>query len=318
MLIGKFLSYRWEQEALLDGATIELLLQRHQGSLSRLSFRRSSVHWGVMTQEGKFAIEDFSCSQMASSITDWLFDLAIWNSNRLRRLHIGAELDLVTKYKAKGLLEHRSEADVALSDNFLRLLHDDSQEVIPTMVVDDFHLTGFRLPQLLSVQEKQLFDLNSLKTLRLESCTGLVQAFHHWSRTDISNTNGRRIYCENLRTFILRTEERTKDIMQSLGAFLVSLNPLKTLHVLFEGPLHSDLEESVVKHHGPSLRSLIWDHRIHARSTIKCENRLSTRALKLISTFCVNLQALGISIDWSLLPTADYSHKNSEVPFTRR
>ena len=110
--------------------------------------------------------------------------------------------------------------------------------------------------------------------------------------------------------------------MEGLKAFLINLAPLQILHILLEGFSEIEILEEVLKVHSCSLRSLIWDERNAARLTVQRDRSVFNiedfLELKLISQYCTQLKAIGLSIKWKLLkddskwPIVRYCHTSSD------
>ena len=159
----------------------------------------------------------------------------------------------------------------------------------------DFHL-------LIKHTGKPTINFNNLERLTIESCTGLEEAFPMLTGFHVTPHNiVAPVGALHLRTFVLRHEDANDTFMLQLEAFLVSLKPLNTLHLLLEGLTKHRIILKVLKVHGNSLYSLVWDHRSGPRREMSTSTSYVYKDswnLQVIAKYCSKLEGLGIALKW--------------------
>lgn len=153
-------------------------------------------------------------------------------------------------------------------------------------------------------------DFRNLTSLKLESCLGLSQVFPLLLGPDASPPEPTKLL--RLKAFYLRHEQTTVEFQQSLGDFLCSFSGLQCLHVLLEG-CHGPmgLLLPVVMAHGSTLRKLVWDERSDQRTLTSRSTSMyyRTSMIEVVSIWCPNLCALGITMDWRDFESARGHHE---------
>lgn len=135
----------------------------------------------------------------------------------------------------------------------------------------------------------QAIDWSRLTTLSLQSCVGLGATFK--LLLDAKNN------VRSLRSLSLGHENGGVEFQCELETFLTGLPPLRDLHVLvFGSPSHQELEP-LLKVHGPTLRTFVWDE-VAPDGHIVFPPNLGH--LDTVSQYCPKLLALGLSWDWSV------------------
>ena len=173
---------------------------------------------------------------------------------------------------------------------------------IPVLNLEKLKIKGLDLRILPNFAFQPLTDLAGLKSLTFESCCGLSDALRQmaWKFGDTIINN-----LPNLSSLTVRHEQEQSEGPQSawsLRHFLCNLTPLKTLRVLLSGREYyfGNLRD-ILKVHGATLQTLVWDERQCQRLTLD-NNPLVIRSdagrLPVIVEFCPNLIELGIPIRW--------------------
>lgn len=155
---------------------------------------------------------------------------------------------------------------------------------------------------------------SNLSTLALESCfdlratlTRLVASGH----SVLNFTDGPR-----LKTFYLRQEMADNALMTILRTFLVSFQGLEHLHVLLEGSSDPPEWGPVFDEHGPTLKTLVWDHRKKSRSLPRTDVDMQGKNFIFLANICCKcpqLIGLGLTLDWALF-TSNSDHRDVVRP----
>ncbi|KAI9878821.1 MAG: hypothetical protein M1830_010390 [Pleopsidium flavum] len=155
----------------------------------------------------------------------------------------------------------------------------------------------------------QLFQLNNLKKLGLESCWGstaflsvLIQFF---SSITAKSAQGRSQTSPLLKSFTFRHEQPTPEMIDNLEKFFSSSSGLEEVSVLLDNTNKMLHPRCFCTHHGPSLKALIWEGREAPRTAMNVDTSIITGGspsnityLDEICKNCPNLIELGIPIWW--------------------
>ena len=104
-----------------------------------------------------------------------------------------------------------------------------ASDELPSLVLslDSLCVCGFDFNVLINSPDGLIFNFSNLRTLKLKSCSGLMEALPGLASTE----------APGLHSFVLRHENATDAFMQVLENFLASLKPLTDLHVLLVGEI---------------------------------------------------------------------------------
>ena len=218
---------------------------------------------------------------------------------------------MAREYAESGLLDPSTRVRQSETDQFIVAL---DMKVVTrrglsapvVMHLKSLSLCGLDLDSILTNSSYFSIDFNALQSLTLESCAGLEHALPKLMGPDV--VHHETLGALRLETFILRHECPYTFFAQALETFLLSLRPLKTLHILLENPSQACLPFESLKHHGKTLQSLIWDERRSPRSDVSADtSRIPDKFfhLKYIARYCTKLRALGITLDWEILASSD-------------
>lgn len=106
----------------------------------------------------------------------------------------------------------------------------------------------------------------------------------------------------NLESLTIRQEQVNGSFAMTLAAFLYSLpKPLRSLHVLLGGVNHPQDLEPILKKHGATLSSLIWDENQGLRTASinsgwTASLGLDQSHLEIVAKHCPKLRSLGINL----------------------
>ena len=316
--------FRWEHACPLSALTLSILLKHQGASIHALNFREYTRNWGKadlanlkigglttlgMTELGLF-------DSMATET-----ELLARNHHNLRHLRLGSEVDLVTEYAKNGYLDSYGIARFTLTETFSETMQKKvaalKERSAPVMQLESLSLIGHDLPAFVSGMVEPTVDFNSLSMLTLESCVGLEVAFPWLMGTGGGSRKAKSAL--RLHTLAIRHENVSNEFLQSLEDLLRSLRPLAQLHVLLEGEYDGTIELcKVLRVHGKSLRSLIWDERSGPRRDVSVDNTIAPmnhKNLEIVSKHCPGLKALGISLDWMDIAGFKEYHKKVNVVF---
>lgn len=183
--------------------------------------------------------------------------------------------------------------------------HEDTKQLI-LLSLEVCELIGMSLTRL--IQPKFfLFRVNSLKSLTLESCWGIEHAFKILATG--KNERGLPLLSDlRLESFQFRYEETDLRFRAELISFLCSIPGLKHLAVLLETDYEPRSFRRVLRKHGHSLQSLVWDERMERPVNFLPEN-IRPRSLPIdpfctritdIVKYCTQLRELGVPTDWRI------------------
>lgn len=307
--------FRWEHACSLSALTLSILLKHQGASIHAVDFREHTRNWGK-ADLANLKIRGLTTLGMTElgSVDSMATELLARNHHNLRHLRLGSEVDLVTEYAKNGHLDFDEFARLTLTDTFAATMRKKvaalKEGSAPVMQLESLSLIGYDLSAFVSGMVKPTVDFNSLSMLTLESCAGLEVALP-WLRKAKSALR--------LHTLAIRHENVSNEFLQGLEDLLRSLRPLAQLHVLLEGECDDTIELcKVLRVHGKSLRSLIWDERSGPRRHVSMDDTIipmNHKNLGIVSKHCPGLKALGISLDWTDIAGFNEYHKKVNVVF---
>ena len=241
------------------------------------------------------------------NVARWPFYLLTRNYKNLRHLQLGDERARAKSYANWGYFDRDVHGPVVNTNTFYGMMQESfallQEAATKVLRLESLSLCGFNLYTLIKADVEPVIDFNNLDILRLESCNCLDDAFSELMEARLARWD--TLGAPRLRKLVLRHEKVNDAFMSKLQTFLLSLNPLTTLHVLLEGTFGiQDYLHEIVKAHGKSLCSLIWDHRSSARTQISPTTSLVApefEELRLVAEHCTALKSLGITLDWDVL-----------------
>lgn len=159
-------------------------------------------------------------------------------------------------------------------------------------------LCGFNLETTISAAGWLPINFNYLVTLVLESCSGLGEAFALLA----ADYAGKRasLGVSKLAFLRIRHEHATKQFQDQLSHFLESFNGLIYLAVSLEGVKGLQELSPILKAHGKTLSTFVWEERVRRRLTSRESTSLTRRSktLTVIADHCPKLNALGLCLHW--------------------
>lgn len=246
-------------------------------------------------------------SELVEEVHSWLLKLLGQNYRNLRHLHLGIEMDLVTDYARQrwiddGVVPCRCRTET-IADVMREYLVGPRRANNSRLGLGFLSLTSLELEILAKRSLESVTSFNSLLTLELLACAGLTTALLMLTENTLGDLK--------LKAFVISHDGVNGSFKDALKAFLMALKPLNLLHVLLEGdPENAGILGKVMKHHGGTLRSLVWEERIQPRSRVNQRDHHSRKHLQIISKNCPNLTELGLCLNWEDLSSSnDHWHE---------
>ena len=237
---------------------------------------------------------------------EWPSKLIVQNCDTIRHLHLGVTSTVVQNYAI-----HSRPGEYELPASFGEMAKEElaafEQDMMRLLSPETLGLYGLNFVNVVEGALGLQIDFGSMTSLRLESCSGLNEAFRILMGHDASQNA--TLSALQLNSFLVRQEGVDQAFAQHLTAFLTSFTGLNHLGLLLEGHTHSMRKAPILEKHGKTLRTLIWDERRRPRKDTSEVTSLSTRDnnnLNLIAYKCPNLKALGLSVGWESLRYATF------------
>ena len=311
------LLHRWIHECPLASSTLAILLNNHGGSLRTLHFRQYTSKWkkSNLATLNLDLLTTLHLGALDVEHGTWPLQLLTSNSHHLHHVQLSNELEMVREYADHGVLDPAGFCRRVGTGSLIAKLKDKSANLKDrnglVLRLKSFSLCGFDLHSLIRDNSGLVVDFKNLDRLTLESCGGLEDAFPMLLEPDVAQRGTLSTICLN--TFILREENITGNFMVQLEKFLLSLKPLRTLHVLLEGESDIQILPSILVLHGKTLRSLVWDMRTDPRNKMYVETSNSMSAyhnIRVVAKYCTRLEALGIQLAWKELTGTSESQRS--------
>lgn len=230
------------------------------------------------------------------------------NRDTLQHLRLGQEKHLLAGYAIHrtAFLHHLPQP----SEQFFTSAY--ALENMPRL--RNLSLQGLNLLALRPSSIPQALVFCRLDRLCLESCPGSTELLEsiatafYWSSTSADAPKPRQLPL--LKHFILRSEEPTSALKDSLIRFLSSFNGLETLSLLFENATILERPSTFLCDHGPTMLSLVLESRIQPREHLSLDTSrpfgvggysqdLWEESINDIARLCPNLVELGMGFPWN-------------------
>ena len=180
-------------------------------------------------------------------------------------------------------------------------------ESLIDLSLETLDLCGLDIGRIVRGESGLRIDFSNIKELKLESCSGLSQAFSLLTGQGDSS----RLALSALEDLSVRVEDPDLTFSNSFQSFLKSIRGLIHLKVLIDKVSSVQDLEPILKVHGKTLKTLMWDERSGPRIDLSDTSLVPTRIgrprnLQLISQNCTSLSTLGIPLDWAALNGPDF------------
>lgn len=276
----------------MDSRTLSRLLESQSTRLQVLKINRYNhmVEEPSVVPKGLQSLTLKSIDEVESLY--WVSWVILDNQDTLRRLCLGAEPNAVRWYY---------DSDGYSRQDYASLEHDVSFLNDPDAA--NSYLLDLETCRLISVDASQVirsgfsfYNPACLTALSLESCWGVENAFNI-----LAAETGLR-----LQSFYLRHEFCDVRFQAQIIDFLCSIPGLTNLSILLETYYPPVGFHRVLKRHGKTLQSLVWDVRAVKRDEFNSHHTITgllCRQVVEVARQCTQLVELGISLDWDLFET---------------
>ena len=294
----------------MESATVYLLFERHSASIKHLSMARVQEMETIWDRSK--VIETLELTSLNRSASCHLpAELIVSNANTLKQLHLGNNVNLAKAYVAHHSIQSAQTVNASDFATYLKsgvVALRRSLTVLPCL--QQLTLTGFDVDQVALGSLGVRLCLHSLKSLILESCSGVEQAFISMLEcTHCNSGNSGNLQLEALK---IRHENATPLFQEYLWDFLKGFSGLKRLELMLEGPSHMPPAhiQSIFRVHGRTLSTLLWDQRTGPRTSVNSDTSLSHHSLLgLVARKCPKIQELGLNINWSRMLSSQGHHQ---------
>lgn len=308
------LEFRWDHACSLNTITLSILLKHQGASIHALNFSTTESKKRDLANLKLGSLTTLGMAEL-DYIDPWATELLTKNHQNLRHLRLGNELDCVFEYAEGAGVDRDESRRFCLTQKFSKALQKKVAALKRTSAsvirLESLSLVGLDIYDFANGLIEPEFDFSSLSRLTLESCSGLDASFPLLMGARDSRRKTKSAL--GLNTLAIRYENTSNGFLQGLEDFLLSLKPLAHLHVLLEGDYDGAIRlQKVLRVHGKSLRSLVWDERRAPKiQTLDKANIFSPdhENLEVVSRHCSGLEALGISLDWEDIIGSERNHK---------
>lgn len=233
----------------------------------------------------------------------WVAKMIAKNAQTLHHLSLGFTTGMAQLF-ARGRSPPYNVLSRAFAAGVKGTLSDSDMEPLIHLSLESLSLVGLDLGCVIRGEMALDIDFRNVTELRLESCSGLSQAFSLF----IGQGDSSKLALGALQDLFVRLEDPDPNFSTSLETFLTSVRGLTHLQVLIEKVPAVQNLEPILRIHGKTLRTLVWDERSGPRKKLGvCTSRFSANLghLKVISRNCPSLILLGIPLDWNLIGSSD-------------
>lgn len=286
-------------------STLHLLIERHKASLGSLFCNRYSQSCDV---SGSVISGMYSLTVQSMDIERggcrWAAAMVIKNANTLNHLRLGCATRIAQDFNLKRRSRYDRLSASFTADMKHMIFAQNLGDLLSHPYLKSLHLCGIEVRKVISGEMVLDIDFNNITQLRLESCPGLGQAFPLLADQAGSSLGA-------LEDLFMRVEDPDAVFYGSLEGFLTSIRGLINLKVLIDKAVSTQDLEPILKVHGKTLTTLVWEERRGPRTHLcACTSQLSTRLgnLKVISRYCPSLKTLAIPLDWEGISSSDRHH----------
>ena len=297
----------WYHCCELDIATVNLLFERQEASLRGFACNRYSSSCdlsGSMVEGIDFlSIESMDLDR---GCCEWAASMLVTNAESLHNLQLGFTNRIARDFALKRRPQH-DEMSALLANDLHQILSQRGLDPLIHLSLESLGLCGFDFGSVVRKEIGLDIDFNDLTMLRLESCAGLNQAFQLF----MGQVDSSKLALSALQDLFVRLEKPVQDFSAGLESFLTSICGLTSLQVLIDGASATQDLKPILKVHGESLRTLVWDERRGRRTQLGVSTSLlpfKLGNLKIISQYCRSLQVLAIPLDWGAISSSHEHH----------
>lgn len=236
----------------------------------------------------------------------WAASMLVKNAKSLNYLHLGSTNRIAHEYALKRRTPY-DEMSTSLANDVEKALAKVGPDPLVHLSLQSLVLCGFNFESVVRGEIGLDILSNNLTTLRLESCAGLSQAFHLL----VGQVDSSKLALGALQDLFVRLETPDQTFSASLESLLTSIRKLRHLQVLIENASAAQNLDPILKVHGKSLFTLVWDERRGPRRKLETSpSLLYTKVgnLKVISKYCRVLTVLAIPLYWDGISRSDKYH----------
>lgn len=238
----------------------------------------------------------------------WAARLLVENAMTLDHLNLGYTTRIAYDYAHDRPSRH-DKMSTLFATNVKKVLSDYSDsEPLLHLSLQSLYLSGLDLGSVIQGEMALDIDFNKIVELRLESCSGLNEALYLFT----DKADSPKLALGALRDLYLRLDGPDADLINSLDCFLESVRGLTDLQVLIDKTSNVHMIESILKIHGRTLTTLVWEERRGRRTQLDdCTSIFPGKLgnLSAISQHCPFLKVLGIPLDWEAISASDKYHE---------
>ena len=299
---------RWDHCCELEVSTLKLLFERQEASLLTLSCNRYSSSYDGSTT----VISGMNSLSVQSMDLDrggccWAAAMIAENAESLSHLHIGFTTHIAHDFALKRRPQYRRLSTLFTADLKTSLSDFDRGDQLIHLSLESLWLCGLDIGNIVRGEMAFDIDFNNMTRLRLESCPGLSQAFSLF----IDPASSSKLALGALEDLFVRLEDPDANFSGNLESFLTAIRGLYHLSVLIDKALAVQDLEPILKVHGKTLDTLVWDERSGPRTHLDTSTSLLStrfRNLRVISHYCPSLTTLAIPLSWEAISSSDKYH----------
>ena len=236
----------------------------------------------------------------------WFYRILYSNRKTLRTLELGVESLLIEQFSAGKSYDDSHPSNTSVGAHFFKttselLDHYDEDKEEPLLTLESLKMCGISLKPLPELQPLCFVDIGNLTHLTLESCCAVDDAL---ARLTPIPSDPDTSYTLRLRTFKLRQEIGVeRRYLNRLKTFLCSFSGLTDLWVLIESKRPDKILLPILRVHGETLRTLIWDTST-AKENLSAEvpsEHTDCGQLGQLTLLSPHLVELGLTLDWTVV-----------------
>ena len=297
----------WYHCCEIDAATVNLLFKRQEASLESFLCNRYSSSCDLSGSViGGICDLSIKSMDLDRGGCIWAASMLVKNAESLNDLHLGSTARIAHDYALKRRPPY-DEISTSLANDVKKALAKIGPDELINLSVTSLTLCGFDFGSVVLGEIGLNIDFNNITLLRLESCAGLGQAFDLL----VNQVDPSELALSAVEDLFVRLETADQTFSASLERFLTSIPGLRHLQVLIERASAAQNLEQILKAHGESLLTLVWDERRGPRRNLDaCTSLLHTKLgnLKVISQYCRGLTVLAIPLYWEAISSSDKYH----------
>ena len=301
---------RWDHNCVVDQETLGLLFGRQSAALHTLRLNRQADTWSEssLIPDG---LRELRLGSLKSRVDNyglvldkyWQTILVARNCKTLRHLELGFETDAAEDFFGEPIGDN-DRVDYEQTMVFARTLREECKSLNASMSLLSLKLISCDIDVLLKSKYWPTIDLRNLTHLVLEECFSEPQAFPLLSSISTNPEDTRCLL--SITSFTFRQKYMEEDDGQSqLRDFICALpRGLQDLSVLVDNVHKSIGLRSILRVHGKTLKTLIWDERTYGLQGVQSCTAVFPKKhgvgyLPTISNACPNLRELGVAMDWT-------------------